>query len=113
MALCAVLYAVGDTQKADERFLMDMAHPRHLRNKLRGFYFETLALHYLVHGNTDKAAGALAQAAEIFRDIPSYLRTVLHNQKVLQFSRFSPKRIDYNLGGALKRDWYYIDPRAD
>lgn len=113
MALCAVLYAVGDTQKADERFLMDMAHPRYLRNKLRGFYFETLALHYLVHENTDEAAGALAQAAEIFRDVPSYLRTVLHNQKVLQFSRFSPKRIDYNLGGALKRDWYYIDPRAD
>lgn len=113
MALCAVLYAVGDTQKADERFLMDMAHPRNLRNKLRGFYFETLALHYLAHGNNNKAASALTQAAEIFQDVPSYLRTVLHNQKVLRFGRFSPKRIDYNLGGALKRDWYYIDPRAD
>lgn len=113
LAFCAILYKIGDLHKADDRFLSDMANPRQLRDKMQGFYFETLALHHLMHGNFDVANDALLQAANVFENVPSYMRTIRHNQKVLKFKRFSPKRIDFNLGGVLKRDWYYIDPRAD
>ena len=100
-------------KKADERFLKDMANPRLLRDKLKGFYFETLALHYLSHQKLVDAATALEQAVEVFQNIPQYLRVVRHNQKVLRRSRFSFKRMDFYLGDPLKSDWYYIDPRAD
>lgn len=113
LALCAILYKIGDVQKADGRFLKDMAHPRRLRDKLCGFYFETLALHHLAHNDVNQAIAALENAAQVFNHVPSYLRTIRHNQKMLKRGLFSQRRIDYNLGGALKRDWYYIDPRAD
>ena len=113
MAICAVLYVIGDTARADERFLKDMANPRHLRDKLRGFYFETMALHYLAHKNPNEAAAALEQAAAVFKDIPDYLRAVRHNQKVLRRGQFSSRRMAFYLGEPLKSGWYYIDPRAD
>jgi len=113
MAICSILYVIGDVKKADERFLKDMANPRLLRDKLKGFYFETLALHYLSHQKLVDAATALEQAVEVFQNIPQYLRVVRHNQKVLRRSRFSFKRMDFYLGEPLKSDWYYIDPRAD
>ena len=113
LAICAVLYVIGDTARADERFLKDMANPRHLRDKLRGFYFETMALHYLAHKNPNGAAAALEQAAAVFKDIPDYLRAVRHNQKVLRRGQFSSRRMAFYLGEPLKSGWYYIDPRAD
>lgn len=113
LALCAILYVIGDVDKADERFFSDMAHPRKLRARLQGFYYETLALHYLAHKENSKALDALERAAVVFQNTPDYLRTVRHNQKVLKRGLFLPKRMDYNLGGALRRDWYYIDPRVD
>lgn len=113
MALCAVLYVVGDVQKADERFFKDMASPRKPRQKLQAFYFQTFALHLLAHNKIDEAATALTKASDIFHSMPSYLRTIDHNQKVLSKGLFSASRIDYNLGGRLKRDWYYVDPRSD
>lgn len=113
LAICAILYVIGDTARADERFLKDMANPRLLRDKLKGFYFETLALHYLAQKDPNKAAEALDQAAEVFQNVPHYLRSVRHNQKVLRLKRFSPKRMDFYLGEPLKSGWYYIDPRAD
>lgn len=113
LALCAILYVIGDIDKADERLFSDMAHPRKLRAKLQGFYYETLALHYLAHKEDCKALNALNQAAVVFQKAPDYLRTIRHNQKVLKRGLFSHKRMDYNLGGALRRDWYYIDPRGD
>jgi len=113
IAFCAILYKLGDLQKADDRFLSDMANPRRLRDKMQGFYFETLALHFLLHGEENAAQEALSKAAEVFKTVSSYIRTIKHNQKVLKSGRFSPERIDFNLGGALHRDWYYIDPRSD
>lgn len=113
LALCGILYMRRDAERADERFLRDMAHPRHLRNKLKGFYYEILALHHLFRGEFSQAEGALEQAAIIFETAPSYLRIVRHNRKVLQRALFSIKRIDFCLGEPLKRDWYYVDPRAD
>jgi hypothetical protein len=113
LALCSILYRIGDVQKADDRFFRDRAKPRRLRNKLQGFYYETLALHYLAHENIAEASVALNKAAEIFQSVPSYLRVIRHNQKVLKRDLFSSKRYDLYLGKPLKRDWYYIDPRAD
>ena len=113
LALCALLYYVGDVAKADERFLKDMANPRRLRERLKGFYYETLALHNLYHGNHQDALAALNQASIIFKEVPSYLLPVQHNRKVLTHNNFSPKRVDFFKGGKLWADWYYIDPRID
>jgi hypothetical protein len=113
LALCAILYLTGDVQKAADRFLRDKANPRRLRNKLQGFYHETFALHYLANGHMAEASAALNKAAETFQTTRSYLRIVRHNQKVLERGLFSADRKDFYLGGPLKRDWYYIDPRAD
>ena len=113
LALCALFYYVGDISKADERFLKDMANPRRLRERLKGFYYETLALHNLLHGNHQDALAALNQASIIFKEVPSYLLPVRHNSKVLKRNKFSPKRIDFFKGGKLLADWYYIDPRVD
>ncbi len=113
LALCGILYMRGDAERADERFLRDMTHPRHLRSKLKGFYYEILALHHLFRKEPLQAEGALEQAAIIFETAPSYLRIVRHNRKVLHRGLFSTKRIDFCLGEPLKRDWYYVDPRAD
>ena len=113
LALCALLYYVGDIAKADERFLKDMANPRRLRERLKGFYYEILALHNLFHGNQQEALAALCQASIVFKDVPSYLLPVQHNRKVLTRNKFSPKRVDFFKGGKLLVDWYYIDPRVD
>lgn len=113
LALCALLYYVGDIAKADERFLKDMANPRRLRERLKGFYYEILALHNLFHGNQQEALAALCQASIVFKDVPSYLLPVQHNRKVLTRNKFSPKRVDFFKGGKLLADWYYIDPRVD
>lgn len=113
LALCSILYFIKDVKKADERFFRDKANPRRLRNKLKGFYYETFALHYLAHGNTEEASAVLQRASEIFQSVRSYLRVVHHNQKVLKRGYFSSERVDFYTGEPLKRDYYYIDPRAD
>ena len=113
LAICGILYAHGDFQRADERFLRDMAQPRALRNKLKGFYYETLALHHLIHGQAEAAKDALSAAATVFQTAPSYLRVISHNQKVVNRQLFSPQRITFDLGKKREPDWYYIDPRAD
>ncbi|MDR2162792.1 MAG: ATP-binding protein [Clostridiales Family XIII bacterium] len=113
LALCAILYVIGDFDKADERFLRDLAKPRKLRDKLKGFYYETLALHHLAHNNTNEACDALEKAAETFQSTRSYMRVIRHNQKVLKRGLFSFKRMDFYFTQKFERDWYYIDPRGD
>ena len=113
LAICAMFYYVGDIARADERFLKDMANPRRLRERLKGFYYETLALHNLFHGKQEEAIKALIQASKTFENVASYLLPVKHNLKVLLRNKFSHHRVNFFTGGKLLEDWYYIDPRVD
>ena len=111
-ALASIYYASGLIQSGDQILFSDAATLRELRPRQKAFYAETIAIHYALSGDIIQAERELQKAANLFREFPSYLTVIQHNQDILKSGAFHPNKIDFCANRHCRSGWYCIDPRC-
>lgn len=111
-ALASIYYASGLVQSGNQILFSDAATLRELRPRQKAFYAETIAIHYALSGNIIQAERELQKAANLFREFPSYLTVIQHNQDILKSGAFHPNKIDFCANKHCRSGWYCIDPRC-
>ncbi len=111
-ALACIYYSIGLVESGDQILFSDVATLRQLRPRQEAFYAETLALHYALYGNFDRALLELQKAAALFKNFPSYLTIIHHNQDILKREAFCSNKIYFCTNKICYPDWYCIDPRC-
>ena len=111
-ALASVYYACGLIKSGDSILFSDITTLRELRPRQKAFYFETLALHYVLSNNVEKAIEFLQKATEIFKDLPSYTAIIEHNLSILKRGPFDADSICFCVDGVCPKNRYCIDPRC-
>lgn len=111
-ALASIYYASGLKSQGDQVLFSDVFTIRELRPRQKAFYSETLALHYALSGDAENAMNELQKAGQIFQHLPSYLKIIQHNLKVLQSGMFCNTKLAFCVDGNCVQDYYCIDPRC-
>lgn len=112
LAMANVYYATGLFSSGDTILFSDTATTRGLRPRQAAFYAETMALRYALLGKTDLAKQKLQEAAELFKQFPSYLTIIRHNQQILTDGLFRQDRVEFCTENTCPQDNYCIDPRC-
>ncbi len=109
---CAILYIIDSVKEADYLLFTDISSSRELRIKMRGYYYQLLALHYLKHNSLEKAKKYLLKSKLYFQLLPSYISIIDHNLELLENSCI---KINYAICISSKLDehTFYIDPRME
>lgn len=111
-ALASIYYASGLVPSGDQILFSDTATLRELRPRQKAFYAETIAIHYALSGDIIQAERELQKAANLFREFPSYLTVIRHNQDILKSGAFHPNKIEFCANKHCRSGWYCIDPRC-
>lgn len=111
-ALAAYFYSKDDISMGNHYLFQDTIFPYESRNRYQAFYYETLALHEILKGNSNEAIGYLDTAIDYLNNIESYLLIPIHNKKLLAENKFSANKIRFLLDEGLDESTYYIDPKC-
>lgn len=109
---CAILYIIDSVEEADALLFKDISNSRKLRTKMRGYYYQLLALHYLKHNSFEMAKKYLIKSRQVFDPLESYVSIIDHNLALLENKNIEFKYaictstiFDYNT--------FYIDSRME
>lgn len=111
--LVLYLYYCNRKKEADLYFLEDCHVLRDKRPRLRGFENLIRALRHIMEKKNLLALEELQKAYAIFSHIPSYANLIKHNIDLIESDyQKTYSRIEYYLGGFLKKSTYYLDIRG-
>jgi len=111
-AMACIYYMNENKREADNYFFMNTVNERNLRPRLRGFFYQTLALHELYSNNYSSAKTALQDSMHLFSSINEYIKIPQHNLSLIQNQGFESATICFYTGGELAHNKYYVDPRC-
>lgn len=109
---CAILYIIDSIQEADTLLFKDIASSRELRTKMRGYYFQLLALHYIKHDSFEMAKKYLTKSLDYCCPLASYTSIINHNLSLLEQNKTKLKYA-ICISPMLNDNTYYIDPRME
>lgn len=112
IAMANVYYVCGLTSQGDRLLFSDVATLRELRPRQKGFYAQTMALHYALSEEYNCATEELRKASNLFADFPSYLSIINHNLRVIENGFFDSKMIKFCYNNTCEKNIYCIDPRC-
>lgn len=109
---CAILYIIDSVKEADSLLFKDISNSRELRAKMRGYYYQLLALHYLKHHSFEMAKETLMKSKLYCCSPASYASIVEHNIALLENENI---KLKYAICTSLVFDsnTFYIDPRME
>ncbi|MGN0494642.1 MAG: ATP-binding protein [Lachnospiraceae bacterium] len=109
---CAILYIIDSVEEADSLLFKDISNSRKLRKKMRGYYYQLLALHYLKHNSFEMAKGALIKSKLYCYSLDSYVSIIDHNIALLENNNV---KLEYAIctSPVFDCNTFYVDPRME
>lgn len=111
LALIAICLKYKNISFADELLTEEMQIHQPRNKRLEIFYWQAWALRNLKKGDLLQTATCLNKASGYACKIPTFLRIIQHNMKVISNNRI-PENLEFAVSETLKSDTYYIDTRA-
>lgn len=112
LAMASYYLSLHDIESGKKALFFDITTERGLRPRQEGFYYEILALLELLSNNASNAIQELDKAKKIFQNLPEYVKIIDHNQSLILLNKCPPENIVFYIGGNMKKNCYYLDPRC-